>query len=49
MVHAVIEDDLIKSFPEIEYIIQLLDEQLIYISEAVKNMIVIIEDLINSY
>ena len=43
------EDDLIKSFPEIEYIIQLLDEQLIYISETVKNMIVIIEDLINSY
>jgi len=43
------EDDLIKNFPEIEYIIQLLDEQLIYISETVKNMIVIIEDLINSY
>lgn len=43
------ENDLINSFPESEYIYQLLDEQLQYISESVKNMITLIQDLINSY
>ena len=43
------ENDLLNYFPEIEYVFELLDEQLIYISETVKNMIVIIKDLINSY
>ena len=43
------EDDLISSFPEIELIFILLDEQLEYLAESVKNIIVIISDLINSY
>ena len=43
------ENDLISNFPEIEYVYLLLDEQLVYVSETVKNMIVIIQDLINSY
>ena len=36
-------------FPEMEYIFEILDEQLIYLSETVKNVITIINDLINSY
>ena len=43
------ENDLISHYPEVEYIFELLDEQLIYVSESVKNIIVIIEDLINAY
>tara|TARA_B100000959_G_scaffold275475_1_gene328912 strand:+ start:1021 stop:1653 length:633 start_codon:yes stop_codon:yes gene_type:complete len=43
------ETDLINSFPEMNYIYEILDEQLIYLSETVKNMIVIFNDLINSY
>jgi len=43
------EDDLITYLPEIEYIYEILDEQLEYVSEAVKNIITIIQDLINSY
>jgi len=43
------ENDLLNSFPETKYIFELLDEQLEYLAEAVKNMIVIIKDLINSY
>jgi len=43
------ENDLVDSFPEIEYVFELLDQQLIYVSETVKNMIVIIKDLIDSY
>jgi len=43
------ETDLINSFPEMIYIYEILDEQLIYLSETVKNMIVIFNDLINSY
>ena len=43
------ETDLINNFPEIEYIFKMLDEQLIYISESVKNIITIANDLINSY
>ena len=43
------ETDLINYCPEIEYIFKILDEQLIYISETVKNIITIIDDLINSY
>ena len=43
------EDDLLSSFPQTEYIFILLDEQLEYVSESVKNMIVIINDLIDSY
>ena len=43
------ESDLITHFPEIEYFLEILDQQLVYLSEAVKNIITIINDLINSY
>ena len=43
------ENDLVNYFPEAEYIFEFLDQQLIYVSETVKNMIVIINDLIDSY
>ena len=43
------ETDLIKNFTEMEYIYEMLDEQLIYVSESVKNIIAIINDLINEY
>ena len=43
------ETDLIKNFPEMEYVFEILDQQLIYISETVKNMITIFNDLIVSY
>ena len=43
------EDDLLNNFPQTYYIYQLLDKQLEFFSETVKNMIVIINDLIDSY
>ena len=43
------ENDLLSYFPETEYIFELLDKQLEYLAETVKNMIVIINDLMNSY
>ena len=43
------ETDLLDHFPEIKYIFEILDEQLIYISESVKNIITIVNDLIGSY
>ena len=43
------ENDLLYYFPETEYIYQLLDEQLEFFAETVKNMIVIVNDLISSY
>jgi len=43
------ENDLLNYFPEIEYIFQLLDEQSEFVAETVKNMIVIVNDLISSY
>ena len=43
------EEDLLNTFSETEYIFTLLDEQLEYLAESVKNLIVIIKDLINSY
>ena len=43
------ENDLLSSYPQTEYIFQLLNKQLEYVSETVKNMIVIINDLIDSY
>jgi len=43
------ENDLLSYFPETEYIYQLLDEQLEFLAETVKNMIVIVDDLISSY
>ena len=43
------ENDLLNYYPETEYIFELLDEQLEYLAETVKNMIVIVNDLINSY
>ena len=43
------ENDLLNTFPQTEYIYELLDEQLEFLAESVKNIIVIISDLINSY
>ena len=43
------ENDLLIYFPETEYIYELLDEQLEFLAETVKNMIVIVNDLISSY
>ena len=43
------ENDLLNYFPETEYIFELLDEQLEYVSETVKNIIILIQDLINVY
>ena len=43
------ENDLLSYFPETEYIYQLLDEQLEFFAETVKNMIVIVNDLTSSY
>ena len=43
------ENDLLNSFPETEYIYELLDEQLEFLAETVKNMIVIVNDLMSSY
>ena len=43
------EADLINYFPEIEYVFEILDEQIVYVSETVKNIITIVNDLINSY
>ena len=42
------ENDLLNTFPETEYIYKLLDEQLEFLAESVKNIIVIINDLIDS-
>jgi len=43
------EIDVINSFPETAYWFEMLDEQLMYVSETVKNILVIATDLINSY
>ena len=43
------ENDLLNYFPETEYIYELLDEQLEFLAESVKNIIVIINDLMDSY
>ena len=43
------ENDLLNYFPESEYIFEILDEQLKYLAESVRNLVVIIKDLINSY
>ena len=43
------ENDLLNYFPKTEYIYRLLDKQLEFLTETVKNMIVIVNDLISSY
>ena len=43
------ENDLINYLPEIEYYYELLDEQLEYVAESIKNIIILIIDLIDSY
>ena len=43
------ENDLLNYFPETEYIYELLDKQLEFLAESVKNMIVIVNDLISFY
>ena len=43
------ENDLLNYYPKTEYIFELLDEQLEFLAESVKNIIVIINDLIDSF
>ena len=43
------ENDLLNYFPQMEYLFELFNEQLEYLAESVKNIIVILDDLINSY
>ena len=43
------EDDLLNYYPESSYVYELLDIQLEYLAESVRNIIVIINDLIDSY
>lgn len=43
------ENDLLNYFPESQYIFEVLDQQLDFLSEAIKNVIVVIHDLFNSY
>tara|TARA_B100000029_G_scaffold317457_1_gene309906 strand:- start:413 stop:1066 length:654 start_codon:yes stop_codon:yes gene_type:complete len=43
------ENDIVSALPEMENIYTLLDEQLEYVSESVKNITVIVNDLIDSY
>ena len=43
------EDDLLNYFPETEYIYELLNTQLEYLAESVKNIIILVNDLIDSY
>ena len=43
------ENDLLNYFPETEYIYELLDEQLEFLAETVKNIILLINDLVDSY
>ena len=43
------ENDLLTTFPETKFIYNFLDVQLEYFAETVKNMITIVNDLINSY
>ena len=43
------ENDLLNYFPQTEYIFELLDKQLEFFAETVKNMIIIVNDLIGSY
>ena len=43
------ENDLLNNFPQTEYFFELLNQQLEFFAETVKNMIVIINDLMDSY
>ena len=43
------EKDLVENFIEAEYIFELLNEQLDYVAETIKNIFTIVSDLINSY
>jgi len=43
------EDDLITNFPQLQYIFEIINMQLIYINETVENIILIANDLLESY
>ena len=43
------ENDLINYFPKVEYIFELLNEQLQYVSETIDIMFIIINDVMNFY
>ena len=43
------EDSLVYNFPEIKYIFEILNKQTEYFSETIRNMFIIINDLLDSY
>ena len=43
------EEMLLNNFPQIEFVYAILDQQLNYLHETIKNMIIIFNDLLNSY
>jgi predicted Zn finger-like uncharacterized protein len=43
------EDSLVYNFPEIKYIFDILNKQIDYFSETIRNMFIIINDLLDSY
>ena len=43
------ENDLLINFPEMQNIYEILDLQLEYFSETIKNMVIIVQDLLGSY
>jgi predicted Zn finger-like uncharacterized protein len=45
----IFENDVVNYFPEVQYIYEILDLQLEYIAETIKNIIVLLNDLIDSY
>jgi predicted Zn finger-like uncharacterized protein len=43
------ENDLVNFYPELELVYEIINQQLIYVAETVKNIIVIVKDLLDSY
>ena len=43
------EDDLITNFPQLQYIFEIINMQLMYINETIENIILIATDLLESY
>ena len=48
-ISKVFENNILDYYPELEFIFINIDEQIIFLKESIKNIIVIISDLINSY
>jgi len=45
----IFENNILNYYPEIDFIFLKIDQQLIFLQESIKNIIVLINDLINSY